>query len=60
MTDLLSTYLPVVIFIMRQMARRDENFALLSARMPVPCWGRLPHAPQIDAGTLSRHIALPF
>ena len=42
------------------MARRDENFALLSARMPVPCWGRLPHAPVIDAGQLSRHIAIPL
>ena len=42
------------------MARRDENFALLSARMPVPCWGRLPHAPDIDAGQLSRHIAIPL
>lgn len=42
------------------MARRDENFALLSARMPVPCWGRLPHAPDIDAGQLSRHITIPL
>lgn len=41
------------------MARRDENFALLSARMPVPCWGRLPHAPETDTRTLSRHIAIP-
>ena len=36
------------------------NFDLLSARMPVPCWGRLPHAPDIDAGQLSRHIAIPL
>ena len=42
------------------MARRDENFALLSARMPVPCWGRLPHAPDIDAGQLRRHISIPL
>jgi len=42
------------------MARRDENFALLSARMPVPCWGRLPHVADIDAGQLSRHIAIPL
>jgi dethiobiotin synthetase len=41
-----------------EMERRDENFALLSARMPVPCWGRLPHAPDIDARQLSRHIAI--
>ena len=42
------------------MARRDENFDLLSARMPVPCWGRLPHVADIDAGQLSRHIAIPL
>ena len=42
------------------MARRDENFDLLSARMPVPCWGRLPHVAGIDAGQLSRHIAIPL
>ncbi|TQM05785.1 dethiobiotin synthase [Pseudoxanthomonas sp. 3HH-4] len=41
-----------------EMERRDENFALLSARMPVPCWGRLPYAPDIDARQLSRHIAV--
>lgn len=27
------------------MERRDENFALLTARLPAPCWGRLRHAP---------------
>ena len=42
------------------MARRDETFALLSARMPVPGWGRLPHVADIDAGQLSRHIAIPL
>ena len=42
------------------MARRDENVALRSARMPVPCWGRLPHVADIDAGQLSRHIAIPL
>ncbi len=25
------------------MARADENLALLAARLPAPCWGRLPH-----------------
>lgn len=38
------------------MERRDENFALLRARMPVPCWGRLPHAPFADARALSVHL----
>ncbi len=42
------------------MQRRDENFALLCARMPVPCWGRLPHAPDIDGRQLGRHITIPL
>lgn len=42
-----------------QMERRDENFALLKARMPVPCWGRLPYAPTTDARALARHL-MPF
>lgn len=28
-----------------QMARRDENFELLSQRLQAPCWGRLPNVP---------------
>lgn len=39
-----------------QMERRDENFALLKARMPVPCWGRLPYAPTADARELAQHL----
>lgn len=41
------------------MARVDDNVALLAARLPAPCWGRLPHAANPDAAALSRHIALP-
>ncbi len=41
------------------MARRDENFALLSARLPVPCWGRLPYAPDTDAHALAAHLSVP-
>jgi dethiobiotin synthetase len=41
------------------MARRDENFALLSARLPVPCWGRLPYAPDADARAMATHLAVP-
>ncbi|MBD9479033.1 dethiobiotin synthase [Pseudoxanthomonas sp. PXM02] len=41
------------------MERRDENFALLSARMPVPCWGRLPHAPDGDARAMAKHLSVP-
>lgn len=39
-----------------QMERRDENVALLNARMPVPCWGRLPYAPAADARALARYL----
>jgi dethiobiotin synthetase len=42
-----------------QMERRDENFALLQARMPVPCWGRLPYAPAADTRALARYLTLP-
>lgn len=38
------------------MERRDENFALLSARLPVPCWGRLPYAPDASAGAMAHHL----
>ena len=41
------------------MERRDENFGLLSARMPVPCWGRLPYAPDLDARTMAGHLSVP-
>ncbi|MCH6483865.1 dethiobiotin synthase [Pseudoxanthomonas sp. LH2527] len=40
------------------MERRDENFALLSARLPVPCWGRLPYAPGASASAQARHLHL--
>jgi dethiobiotin synthetase len=39
-----------------QMERRDENFALLQTRMPVPCWGRLPHAPAADPSALAQYL----
>ncbi|WP_305806481.1 dethiobiotin synthase [Stenotrophomonas sp. YIM B06876] len=41
-----------------QMARRDENFALLRTRLPLPCWGRLPYAPGTDPATLARCLRL--
>ncbi|KRA54456.1 dethiobiotin synthetase [Pseudoxanthomonas sp. Root65] len=41
------------------MERRDENFALLSARLPVPCWGRLPYAPDVDARVQAAHLSVP-
>lgn len=39
-----------------QMERCDENFALLKARMPAPCWGRLPYAPKAEARELARWL----
>lgn len=41
------------------MARADDNFALLHARLPAPCWGRLPHRVPPDAAALGRHLRLP-
>ncbi|SDY23218.1 dethiobiotin synthase [Lysobacter enzymogenes] len=35
------------------MARADENFEILRTRLPVPCWGRLPHAAQPDPAVLA-------
>lgn len=39
------------------MERRDENFELLKARIPAPCWGRLPW--QEDPGLLAAELTLP-
>lgn len=41
------------------MARVDDNVALLAARLPAPCWGRLPHAPVPDPAALAACIRLP-
>jgi dethiobiotin synthetase len=41
------------------MARGDDNFALLRARLPAPCWGRLPHAPDATAGALAPYLDVP-
>jgi len=40
------------------MARREENFELLKARIDAPCWGRLPHAPRMDE--LAQYLSLPL
>lgn len=40
------------------MARRDENFELLKARIPAPCWGRLPYSPRMDE--LARYLRMPL
>ncbi|KAF1723196.1 dethiobiotin synthase [Pseudoxanthomonas wuyuanensis] len=41
------------------MERRDENFALLGARIDAPCWGRLPYRRAPDARALSACLTLP-
>lgn len=41
------------------MACADENFAILQRYLPVPCWGRLPHAGRPDPATMARHLAVP-
>ena len=40
------------------MACRDENFELLSARLDAPCLGRLPHLPAPDPARLAARLAL--
>ncbi|KGQ18187.1 Dethiobiotin synthetase [Lysobacter dokdonensis DS-58] len=41
------------------MARRDDNIALLTARLPAPCWGVLPHDAAPDPSRLSRYVHWP-
>jgi dethiobiotin synthetase len=40
------------------MARSDDNFAILQRVLPVPCWGRLPHAISPDPRAFSRNLHL--
>jgi len=40
------------------MARREDNLALLAAGLSAPCWGVLPHAPGGDAAVASRCLRL--
>lgn len=42
------------------MERVDDNLGMLRARMPAPCWGMLPHAPDADPGTMARHLRIPM
>lgn len=41
------------------MARADDTFALLAARLPAPCRGRLPHRAVPDAADLVSFLQLP-
>ncbi|MGE4366921.1 dethiobiotin synthase [Thermomonas sp.] len=42
------------------MARVEDNLAILRARLPAPCWGVLPYAPDADPAALARHLRLPM
>src|SRR6476646_947302 len=41
------------------MARREDNLALLADGLAAPCWGVLPHAPGADAADMARHLQIP-
>lgn len=41
------------------MAHADDNLALLAARLPAPCWGRLPHQRDPDPAVLAAALRLP-
>ena len=41
------------------MARVEDNLAMLRQRLPAPCWGVLPHAPGVDPAALARHLRPP-
>ena len=41
------------------MARIDDNVALLAARLPAPCGGRRPHAPDPDPLAMARCLRVP-
>lgn len=41
------------------MERVEDNLAMLRARLPAPCWGVLPHAPDSDPQALAAHLRVP-
>jgi dethiobiotin synthetase len=41
------------------MARIDDNVEILRQRLPVPFWGRLPHAAAVDPARLAGYLQLP-
>jgi dethiobiotin synthetase len=41
------------------MARAQDNLALLAARLPAPCWGVLPHVTVPVPARMSRHLQWP-
>jgi dethiobiotin synthetase len=41
------------------MERVEDNIAMLRARMPAPCWGVLPHAPDAAPAAMANHLRIP-
>lgn len=41
-----------------QMARMEDNVAMLRERLPAPCWGILPHTPGGDAAALVGYLRI--
>ena len=41
------------------MERVEDNIEMLRARLPAPCWGVLPHAPDADPVAMARHLRIP-
>jgi dethiobiotin synthetase len=42
------------------MERAGDNIAMLAARLPAPCWGRLPFDPAADAAASARLLRIQF
>jgi dethiobiotin synthetase len=42
------------------MERVEDNLAMLRERLPAPCWGVVPHAPDADPAMLARHLRIPM
>lgn len=41
------------------MERVEDNLRMLRERLPVPCWGVLPHAPDADPAALAARLRIP-
>lgn len=42
------------------MERVDDNIAMLRERLPAPCWGVLPHAPDGDPMAMEAYLRIPL
>ncbi|MFT4179405.1 MAG: dethiobiotin synthase [Thermomonas sp.] len=42
-----------------EMARVEDNIAMLRARMPAACWGVLPHVQDAGPAAMARHLRIP-